>query len=274
MVASRSYPSLEQAREALTAQHAGARVSLNTDPTATATGQPLYWAEVTYPRLVIARVGSRVERLTTFATTPARVAELVGYELRPADQVRVARDSLGQLRQVKVLLVRRGVHVVTRQVPFSTRVVTDESLSPGREVLRSAGRPGAVKLKVRWLSVNGRVQERTRVVLSRRAPLDRVVARGPINQPPAPVTGGYPLVDGGAEAQNWPALAQCESSGNPRAVNPAGYYGLYQFNTGTWASVGGKGLPSHASAAEQTYRAKLLFASRGAQPWPHCGRYL
>ncbi len=71
---------------------------------------------------------------------------------------------------------------------------------------------------------------------------------------------------------NWPALAECESGGNPRAINPAGpYYGLYQFDLSTWRSVGGHGYPHHATPRHQTYRAKRLFAARGAAPWPVCG---
>jgi peptidoglycan hydrolase-like protein with peptidoglycan-binding domain len=70
---------------------------------------------------------------------------------------------------------------------------------------------------------------------------------------------------------NWRALARCESGGNPRAVNPAGYYGLYQFSRSTWRGVGGSGLPSHASSAEQTRRAQTLFSRTGARSWPHCG---
>jgi Transglycosylase-like domain/Putative peptidoglycan binding domain len=73
---------------------------------------------------------------------------------------------------------------------------------------------------------------------------------------------------------NWRALAQCESSGNPRAVNPAGYYGLYQFSPSTWRSVGGSGLPSRASAGEQTRRAQILFRRDGSSPWPNCGHHL
>lgn len=73
---------------------------------------------------------------------------------------------------------------------------------------------------------------------------------------------------------NWTALARCEASNNPRAVNPAGYYGLYQFDVSTWRSVGGSGMPNHASAAEQTLRAKILYSRRGSSPWPTCGRLL
>ena len=72
----------------------------------------------------------------------------------------------------------------------------------------------------------------------------------------------------------WRKVANCESSGNPRAVNPAGYYGLFQFDLRTWRSVGGSGNPAKASAAEQLMRAKKLYSQRGASPWPVCGRFL
>lgn len=72
----------------------------------------------------------------------------------------------------------------------------------------------------------------------------------------------------------WAKVANCESSGNPKAVNPAGYYGLFQFDLQTWKSVGGSGNPAKASAAEQLMRAKKLYSQRGAQPWPVCGKYL
>ncbi|MEU4391874.1 transglycosylase family protein [Kribbella sp. NPDC023855] len=73
----------------------------------------------------------------------------------------------------------------------------------------------------------------------------------------------------------WAKVANCESSGNPRAVSANGkYYGLFQFDRQTWRSVGGSGSPAQASAAEQLMRAKKLYAQRGASPWPVCGRYL
>jgi LysM repeat protein len=72
----------------------------------------------------------------------------------------------------------------------------------------------------------------------------------------------------------WAKVANCESSGNPKAVNGAGYYGLFQFDLKTWRSVGGSGNPTNASAAEQLMRAKKLYAQRGASPWPVCGKFL
>ena len=67
------------------------------------------------------------------------------------------------------------------------------------------------------------------------------------------------------------SIADCESGGDPTAVNPAGYYGKYQFDEGTWASVGGTGNPAEASEAEQDLRAALLYQQAGSSPWPVCG---
>ncbi|GAA1134765.1 hypothetical protein GCM10009630_36730 [Kribbella jejuensis] len=84
-----------------------------------------------------------------------------------------------------------------------------------------------------------------------------------------PSAGGKASLSGA-----WAKVANCESSGNPRAVNGAGYYGLFQFDLQTWRSVGGSGNPINASAGEQLMRAKKLYAQRGASPWPVCGRFL
>jgi hypothetical protein len=76
---------------------------------------------------------------------------------------------------------------------------------------------------------------------------------------------------------NWAAMARCESRGNPRSSNRAGYYGLYQFSMPAWKSVGGTGFPSDATVAEQTMRAQMLFLKRGRHwqgSWPDCGRHL
>ena len=69
------------------------------------------------------------------------------------------------------------------------------------------------------------------------------------------------------------AIAACESGGNPRAVDASGTYrGKYQFDMGTWASVGGSGDPAAAPEAEQDKRAAALYARAGASPWPVCGQ--
>jgi len=68
------------------------------------------------------------------------------------------------------------------------------------------------------------------------------------------------------------ALAWCESTNRPWAVDPSGtYFGLYQFDVQTWYSVGGRGMPNQASRREQSYRAVILRQRRGTAPWPVCG---
>lgn len=70
-------------------------------------------------------------------------------------------------------------------------------------------------------------------------------------------------------------IKACESGGNYRAVNPAGYYGAYQFSTGTWdstaRSAGRNDLvgvrPDKASPNDQDAMAKQLHSLRGWQPW-------
>jgi Transglycosylase-like domain len=68
-------------------------------------------------------------------------------------------------------------------------------------------------------------------------------------------------------------IAACESHDNPRAIGGGGAFrGKYQFDYGTWASVGGSGDPAAAPEAEQDKRAAMLLARSGSSPWPVCGR--
>ena len=68
------------------------------------------------------------------------------------------------------------------------------------------------------------------------------------------------------------SIASCESGGDPEAVSSDGTYrGKYQFDYGTWESMGGSGDPAAAPESEQDYRAALLYASSGSSPWPICG---
>ncbi len=68
-------------------------------------------------------------------------------------------------------------------------------------------------------------------------------------------------------AGDWLKLRTCESGGNYATNTGNGYYGAYQFDLGTWASVGGTGLPSNASPATQDALAYKLWQQRGWTPW-------
>lgn len=82
----------------------------------------------------------------------------------------------------------------------------------------------------------------------------------------------FASLPGGVSQSTLDAIAACESGDNPAAVSSGGdYRGKYQFDYGTWESVGGSGDPAAAAEQEQDYRAALLYARSGSSPWPVCG---
>jgi hypothetical protein len=92
-----------------------------------------------------------------------------------------------------------------------------------------------------------------------------------LNPPePQPVTESTATTGytGGAAASS--ATAQCESGGDYAAVNPAGYYGAYQFDQSTWDAYAPSGYagvnPAEAPPAVQDAAA----ASVPYDAWPSC----
>ena len=73
--------------------------------------------------------------------------------------------------------------------------------------------------------------------------------------------------------ENLSSIAWCESHNNPRAIGGGGRYrGMYQMTFSIWGAVGGHGDPAAAPAAEQYYRAALIYTRYGSGQWPVCGR--
>lgn len=116
------------------------------------------------------------------------------------------------------------------------------------------------------------------------APHPTILAARPTAAPTAPaqVTTVSPaplrLAPGSVRARiaaAWPGddawadrVTGCETgrTWDPRAVNPNGHYGLWQFDLGTWREVGGAGNPIDASVEEQTARAWRLFSKPDGGP--------
>jgi uncharacterized protein YabE (DUF348 family) len=225
------------------------------------------------PKRVTLIVHGKRHVVTTTAVTVADMLAEQGITLWPKDRVPVGLDRVpasGLVVRVERVSVRSR-HVVLR-LAFRTRWVPDSSLYKGTHEVRREGRVGRADRWYRLTYVDGKLVKRRMVRWHRRPAQARIVAYGTRSRPaPRPTnTTSYPSSSDGL---NWAALARCESGGNPSIVDPP-YYGLYQFTIGTWESVGGHGLPSDASASEQTYRAKLLYAREGRSPWPVCGAYL
>jgi len=208
------------------------------------------------------------------STTVADALDRLGVELQPLDRVSVRQRG----DRVTVVVNRVVVQDVTTtsEVPFDAVEQQDPALYVGQSKVTTEGVPGVRTVIERVTTVDG--EETGRDLLSdevTQAPVAQVTNVGTTKRPvvSAPAASGTPAVGGGdAAGLNWGALAACESGGNPTAVSSSGtYYGLYQFSVATWQAVGGAGLPSEASADEQTARAQMLYNRSGAGQWPHCG---
>jgi len=92
-----------------------------------------------------------------------------------------------------------------------------------------------------------------------------VQSSGQVNRAPAHTAANYAAGAGGILER----IRMRESGGNYATNTGNGFYGAYQFTIGTWQGVGGSGLPSDASPAEQDMRAQMLYNQRGCSPWPN-----
>jgi uncharacterized protein YabE (DUF348 family) len=213
----------------------------------------------------------------------------LGITLTALDRVSIQHPGTGPVTVVVNRVVVQEV-TDTPPVPFAIVEQPDPARSLGTKAVATAGVLGQRTTVNRVTTVDG--AETARTLLSDAdtlAPVNQVVSVGtkkrvvapapapkaapsPAAAPSAPVS---PKVGGSADSLNWAALAACEAGGRTNAVSSNGlYYGLYQFSVSTWAAVGGSGLPSQASADEQTARAKSLYARSGAGQWPVCGARL
>ncbi len=223
------------------------------------------------PKAIAILADGHVTTLTTTGPTVRHALMQAGITLNPADRLSSPRTTL--LSDHMIIRVTRVVGrrvVESYPIPFKTERRLDPSMYKGDKKVLVPGRPG-VLLRTYTLSfVNGK--------LSAKHLGSEVQTAAPVTQVLAIGTKPRPAVQrsvGSADGLNWPALARCESGGNPRAVSRNGTYrGLYQFSFSTWRGVGGSGDPIDASPSEQTYRAKILYSRSGRSPWPVCGKYL
>jgi uncharacterized protein YabE (DUF348 family) len=229
---------------------------------------------ISTPKQVTLTADGKRRAVTTTAATVAQLLTEQGVTLDGDDTVSVGSgDPVVDHLAVTVTRISHRRTAVVETVPFSTTKRSDDSLYAGETKVVTTGKPGTRRAVYDLLLANGKQTKRTLVSTTTvTAPVDAVVEVG-TKKRPASTGGGGGSVGGGVDGLNWAALAQCESGGNPRAVNPAGYYGLYQFSLATWHAVGGSGNPIDNSPAEQLYRAKLLYKKGGAGQWG-CGSHL
>lgn len=230
-------------------------------------------------------VGGKASIVQSAAPTVSALLAQQHVTVRPQDKVNVALNVVPR-RAMTVQVVRMDTsrQLVDRTIAAPVRQVSNPALLKGRTSVSASGSSGAQVQVWQVVKQDGKVVSRKLVGgWTTRMPVARVVTVGTKVPPAAPkpartssssssssFSGGSVA---GASGLNWAALARCESGGNPRAVNPNGHYGLYQFSLSTWASVGGSGNPINASASEQTYRAQILYSRAGSGQWS-CGSHL
>ncbi|MFE5486609.1 ubiquitin-like domain-containing protein [Streptomyces sp. NPDC056527] len=224
--------------------------------------------DVRTERTVTLLADGRARTLRTNAATVLEAVEEAGITLSGQDTTSVPPSSFPRDGQtITVMRVTGAKEVREEPIPYAVERIRDPELFAGTEVVERQGVRGVRRVTYALRTVNG-VRQKPKKIGEEivREPVTRKVKVG-IRPLPSSVAG--------ADGLDWGALASCESGGRPNAVDPSGTYGgLYQFDPGTWRSLGGSGTAQNAPASEQTYRAKKLYVQRGASPWPHCGRRL
>ena len=223
------------------------------------------------------------------------ILDKAGVSAGPID--RVILENSGGEATLRVSRVVRGSESTTTEIPFETEEREDPEAEEGTETVVQEGVAGSEVTEAYQETIDGNVTVSAVLATTRTEPTTRIVSKGTKEKKKAEETqqntdssssssgsssssssggssssgsssssGGSAAVSGD-DASIWAAIAQCESGGNPTTNTGNGYYGMYQFSLPTWRSVGGAGLPSEASAEEQTMRARMLQQRAGWGQW-------
>ena len=243
-----------------------------------ATGRPELSVELSSGPVDVL-VDGRTEQIADGSVGLDEALSSLGVTVGALDRVHVQRLDSGRLGVVVQRVVVDEQTTLT-ELPFETVTEPSAELFSGESATAVEGAVGEQTTVHRVILVDG--AEEARFTLSdavTRAPVAEVVHQGTKARPAPKPVAPRPAASGGTAAvvtgDVWGALAKCESGGNPSIISSNGlYYGLYQFSLSTWRAVGGSGLPSDASPAEQTQRAQALQARSGWGQWPHCAAKL
>ncbi|GAA1988410.1 resuscitation-promoting factor [Isoptericola halotolerans] len=250
-------------------------------------------------------VGGEESVVDDGARTLTELFEAESVEIDADDRVHVDRVEPETASDPSVRVVVQVVDVEevtkTKKIDFETVTEKDaDRYSDLGSTVSQKGKKGERTIVRLVTRVDGEVESREKLSSEvTTEPVDEIVVVGTKERPepepepePEPASSGSSSSgssssgSGGSSSSSsgssggsapsgvWSQLAQCESGGNPSTNTGNGYYGMYQFSLPTWQAVGGSGLPSDASAAEQTKRAKILQQRAGWGQWPHCASKL
>jgi resuscitation-promoting factor RpfB len=264
--------SVDRALNALGVRAEGASLSASRSQRIDRAGLSMW---LSTPKQVTLIADGKKRKLTTVAPTVSALLTEQSLAVRPLDKLSTVPTAvLHEGSVVKLTRIEKKRVTKTEKVAFSVTKRKNADLYKGTTKVVRAGQTGKRAAVYDLVLADGKVTKRTLVSASvKDKPVAQVVEVGTKSRPAASGGGGGGGTPSGG-GLNWAALAECESGGNPRAVNPAGYYGLYQFSLSTWRAQGGSGNPIDASSSEQTRRAQILYGKSGASPWPNCGSRL
>ena len=217
------------------------------------------------------------------------ILEKAGVSAGPIDRVTLEnKDGETSLRVARVV---RGTVSTTTEIPYETEEREDAEAEEGTEKTVQEGVAGSEVTETYQETIDGNVTVSAVLSTTRTEPTTRIVSKGTKEKKAEEAktssdsssssssssagssssssssgSAGSAAISGD-DAAIWAAIAQCESGGNPSINTGNGYYGMYQFSLPTWRSVGGSGLPSDASAEEQTMRARMLQQRAGWGQW-------
>lgn len=228
-------------------------------------------------RDVVIQQDTEKKKVASTKPTVGEVLEENGVKLGEYDTVKPKAETEptdGMVIKVMKVLSKPK----TKEVPIKAEVEKRENaeLPKGEEKVVRKAKDGVKKVTTAMVMKKGVKTEHVLKEKVLKKPVKGITEIGTKEEEKEPEVDSD--VGGPVDSLNWDALAQCESGGDPTAVNSAGgYYGLYQFSQATWQSAGGSGLPSEASASEQTMRAKKLYTmvnGNWQSQWPECGKHL
>lgn len=210
-------------------------------------------------------VDGKTQQLDTTDATVQQALGDAGITLHNQDTASVPMSAVPTDGEtISIMRITGTTEVKQVSIPYTVTKESDPSSYVGSTTVVTSGQDGVAQVTYALQIINGVKQP------------PKEISRTVIKQPVAEVDKvGTKALPTNVSSLNWAALANCESGGNPQSVDASGtYYGLYQFSVSTWDSLGGTGLPSQASAAEQTSLAELLYQRSGAGQWPVCGHFL
>ena len=227
--------------------------------------------------------GTTTDVVASASEGTSAILDKAGVSAGPID--RVTLESNGGETTLRVARVVRGTVTTTTEIPYETEEREDAEAEQGTEKTVQEGVAGSEVTEAYQETIDGNVTVSAVLSTTRTEPTKRIVSKGTkakkAEDTSASSSSGAassgssssgssasaPAAVSGDDAAIWAAIAQCESGGNPSINTGNGYYGMYQFSLPTWRSVGGSGLPSDASAEEQTMRARMLQQRAGWGQW-------